>query len=60
MRLLVIGPQAFADFVAHPGVAKAMATQLAHRLRRIETVGDADAAHDAIEAEIARQINGSA
>jgi trk system potassium uptake protein TrkA len=36
MRLLVIGPVAFASFVEHPGVLHAMATQLADRLRRAD------------------------
>jgi CRP/FNR family cyclic AMP-dependent transcriptional regulator len=36
MRLLAIGPVAFASFVEHPGVLKAMARQLSTRLRRAE------------------------
>ncbi|MEY2420975.1 MAG: hypothetical protein QOI95_1042 [Acidimicrobiaceae bacterium] len=36
MRLLIIGPSAFASFVEHPGVLKAMALQLNERLRRAE------------------------
>ena len=36
MELLVIGPKAFAAFADHPGVGRAMATQLSQRLRRAE------------------------
>ena len=36
MRLLVIGPTAFASFVEHPGVLKEMALQLNARLRRAD------------------------
>jgi CRP/FNR family cyclic AMP-dependent transcriptional regulator len=36
MTVLVIGPQNFSTFVAHPGVSLSMATELAERLRRTE------------------------
>lgn len=36
MRMLVIGPQAFAAFAEHPGAGRAMAIQLSQRLRRAE------------------------
>ena len=39
MRVLVIGPAAFASFVEHPGVLKSMALQLNERLRRAEADG---------------------
>lgn len=37
MRLLVIGPREFGSMVREPGVARAMAVQLARRLREVET-----------------------
>lgn len=36
MRLLVIGPRAFSTIVNEPSIAKAMATQLSQRLRRVD------------------------
>jgi CRP-like cAMP-binding protein len=39
MRLLVVGPSAFASFVDHPGVLKAMTLQLNERLRRADAAG---------------------
>ena len=33
MRVLVIGPETFGTFTAHPGVGRAMATDLSRRLR---------------------------
>lgn len=36
MRMLVVGPRAFAAFAEHPGAGRAMAVQLSQRLRRAE------------------------
>jgi CRP-like cAMP-binding protein len=36
MRVLVVGPSAFASFVEHGGVARAMASKLANRLRQAD------------------------
>ena len=44
MRLLVIGPAAFASFVEHPGVLKSMALQLNERLRRADAAAAVTAA----------------
>jgi CRP-like cAMP-binding protein len=43
MRVLVLGPYQFDAFVSHPGVARAMAAQLAARLRRADAAAFAAA-----------------